>query len=132
MSQQNVEIVRQIYKAWATGDFRARVGDLDQHVVLVIRPELPEFGVFVGPEGVRGYMRRFLEQWERLAIEAKHIRTVGDTVLAEVVQHGRGRTSGIEGDNRYFQLFTFRGGKIVRMESIMGEAEALEAVGLSE
>ena len=43
-----------------------------------------------------------------------------------------GRASGIEGDISYFMLFTFRGGKIVRMESIMGEAEALEAVGLSE
>jgi hypothetical protein len=29
-------------------------------------------------------------------------------------------------------LFTFRGRKIVRMESIMGESEALEAAGLRE
>jgi hypothetical protein len=28
-------------------------------------------------------------------------------------------------------LFTFRGGKIVRMESLMSEGEALAAVGLS-
>ena len=59
-------------------------------------------------------------------------RAVDGTVLAQIVQHGKGRASGIEGDNRYFQLFTFRGQKIVRMESIMDEAEALEAVGLSE
>ncbi len=55
-----------------------------------------------------------------------------DTVLARVVQHSKGRASGIEGDISYFVLFTFRGGKIVRMESVMGEDEALEAVGLSE
>jgi uncharacterized protein len=132
MSQENVEIVRRIYEAWATGDFRARVDDLDQHVVLVIGSDFPEFGVFVGPEGIREYMHRFLDQWERLTIEAKELRAVGDTVLAHVVQHGRGRTSGIEGDNSYFQLFTFRGGKIVRMESIMDEGAALHAVGLSE
>jgi ketosteroid isomerase-like protein len=48
------------------------------------------------------------------------------------LQHGKGRTSGIEGDDPYFMLFTFRGGKIVRMESIRDEAEALEAVGRSE
>jgi ketosteroid isomerase-like protein len=132
MSQENVEIVRQIYEAWATGDFRARVDDLDRHVVLIIGPEFPEFGVFVGPEGIRDYMHRFLDQWERLTIEAKQLKAVGDTVLAEVVQHGRGRASGIEGDNHYFQLFTFRGGKIVRMESIMDEGAALQAVGLSE
>ena len=132
MSQENVEIVRRIYEAWAQGDFRAGIGDLDQHVVLVIRSDFPEFGVFLGLDGVRDYMRRFLEQWEQLTIEATNLRAVGDTVLAQIVQHGKGRASGIAGDNRYFQLFTFRGQKIVRMESIMSEGEALEAVGLSE
>jgi uncharacterized protein len=130
-SQENVEIVRRTYEAWATGDFRAGVDDLDQHVVFVIRPDFPEFGVFLGPAGVGTYMRRLLEQWERLAIEAKQIRAVGDTVLAQVVQHGKGRESGIEGDDWYFILFTFRGGKIIRIEALRDETEALEAVGLS-
>jgi ketosteroid isomerase-like protein len=132
MSQENVEVVRRIYEAWAQGDFRARIGDLDQHVVLVIQPDFPEFGVFLGLDGVRDYMRRFLEQWESLTIQATNLRAVGDTVLAQIVQHGKGRASGIEGDNHYFQLFTFRGKRIVRMESIMDEAAALEALGLSE
>jgi hypothetical protein len=57
---------------------------------------------------------------------------VGDTVLAQVVQHAKGRASGIEGDLSYFMLFTFRGKKIVRTEVVMHYAEALEAVGLSE
>ena len=131
MSQENVEIVRRIYEAWAQGDFRARIGDLDQHVVLVIRSDFPEFGVFLGLDGVRDYMRRFLEQWEQLTIQATDLRAVGDTVLARIVQPARAE-QGDRGDNRYFQLFTFRGQKIVRMESIMDEAEALEAVGLSE
>jgi ketosteroid isomerase-like protein len=132
MSRENVESVRRIYEAWAQGDFRTRIGDLDQHVVLVIRSDFPEFGVFLGLDGVRDFMRRFLEQWEQLTIEATNLRAVGDTVLAQIVQHGKGRASGIAGDNRYFQLFTFRGQKIVRIESIMSEGEALEAVGLSE
>jgi len=67
-----------------------------------------------------------------LTIQASEVRAVGDTVIASVIQHGKGRASGIEGDSRYFQLFTFRGGKIVRMESVMNEREALEAAGLRE
>jgi ketosteroid isomerase-like protein len=57
-----------------------------------------------------------------------------DPEIEWVVADGpdKGRASGIEGDDRYYQLFTFRGGKIVRMEVIRDEAEALEAVGLSE
>ena len=58
--------------------------------------------------------------------------TFGELIAVIYDVCGKGRASGIEGDHRYFQLFTFRGGKIVRMESIIGKAETLEAVGLSE
>jgi ketosteroid isomerase-like protein len=132
MSQENVETVRRIFDAWATGDFRAGFEEVDQHVVFVVSTDFPTFGVFLGRDGVRDYMRDFLEQWERMAIEAKRIEAVGDTVLASVVQHGKGRASGVVVDLPHFMLFTFRGRKIVRIESVMGESEALEAVGLSE
>jgi len=86
MSQENVEIVREIYEAWLNGDFRAGADLLDQNVMFVVSPDFPEFGVFVGPEGVRQFMKRFLEQWKRLTIEAKHLQAFGDTVLAEWTQ----------------------------------------------
>jgi ketosteroid isomerase-like protein len=73
-----------------------------------------------------------MDQFERLFIEATDFRAAGDTVVVSVVQHGRGRTSGIEMQAPYFILFTFRAGKIVRMESFIEEAYALEAAGLSE
>ena len=132
MSQENVEVVRTVYDRWATGNFRAGVDRLDDHVVLIVRSNFAEFGVFHGPDGVTRFMRRFLEQWERLTVEAKEIRAVGDTVLTRVVQHGKGRASAIEGDDNYFMLFTFRGGKVVRIEAVRHEAEALKAVGLEE
>ncbi len=132
MSQENVEIVRRIYDGWATGDLSAGVDDFDRHVVYVVSPNFPAFGVFVGLDGMRDFMRDFLEQWEQARFEAKRLQAVGDTVLAHVVQHSKGKASGIEGDLRYFMLFTFRGKKIVRIETVMDEREALEAVGLSE
>jgi ketosteroid isomerase-like protein len=131
MSLENVEIVRRMYDGWATGDFHAGADD-HEHVVFVIRPDFPEFGVFHGPDGVREFMQRVLGQWERLTVEANDIRPVGDTVLVRVVQHGKGRVSGIEGDDWYFTLYTFRGRKIVRIESVRDEAEAVEALGISE
>ena len=132
MSQENVEIVRRIFDAWASGDWSIGNEYLDQHAVYVISSDFPAFGLYFGFDAIRAYWRDFLEQWERLTMEAKHIEAVGDTVLAHVVQHAKGRASGIEGDISYFMLFTFRGRKIVRLESVMSEAEALEAVGLSE
>ena len=132
MPQEHVDIVRRIYAGWATGDLSAGVDDFDRHVVYVVSPDFPAFGVFLGLDGIRDFMRDFLEQWEQATFEALRLQAVGDTVMAHVVQHSKGRASGIEGDLGYFMLFTFRGKKIVRIEIVMNEREALEAVGLSE
>jgi ketosteroid isomerase-like protein len=47
-----------------------------------------------------------------------------------VRQRGVGAGSGVSTEMHYFQLWTFRGGKVIRLEVIADEAEALEAVGL--
>jgi ketosteroid isomerase-like protein len=65
-----------------------------------------------------------------MTMEGRRFETVGDTVLVHVLQRGRGRASGIDADLSFFMLFTFRGGKIVRIEVVMDEAEAREALGL--
>jgi ketosteroid isomerase-like protein len=49
MPQENVEIVRRIYEAWATGDFRVGADDLDQHVVFVVSPDFPTSGCVPWP-----------------------------------------------------------------------------------
>ena len=132
MSQENIGTVSRLFEEWATGDLRAGAEHYDEHVVFVVRPNFAEFGVFLGAEGIREYMRRFLENWERTTFEAEHIEVVGDTVVARLLQRGTGRASGAEAELRFFILFTFRGRKIVRQEAVLGEREALEAVGLAE
>ncbi len=130
MADENVEVVQRIYDGWATGDFRVAVADFDPHVMIVVPASFLEYGVFIGPDGIREYTHRFLDQYERVTIKARGLQVVGDTVLADVVQQGTGRLSGLDMRFTYFMLFTFRGGKIVRMESVLDEDEALEAAGL--
>ncbi len=100
--------------------------------MFVVGPDLPDFGVFAGPAGVKNYMGRLLEHWDRYRIEAEQIQAAGDTVLAHVHQYGTGRESGVDVEGSFFMLFTFRGRRIVRIESVSDERAALEAVGLSE
>ena len=132
MSQENVEAVRRIFEAWASGDWSIGNDYLDQQTVFVSSPDFPAFGTYVGIDEIRDYWRDFLAQWEFCVFEATRLRSFGDTVLADVIQHSRGKASGIEGKIPMFIFFTFRGGKIVRYECVMNETEALEAVGLSE
>ena len=129
---ENVETARRILEAWATGDFAASLAALAPHAVLVVDPDFAEFGVYLGEDQIREYTLRFMEQFERVTIEPTYFKESGDTVLVSVVQRGKGRMSGIDVSLPYFVLMTFRGGRIVRMESVMHETEALEAAGLSE
>ena len=132
MSQEKVELVRSIFAAWERGDFSAGRERLDQHVVFVSAPDFPAFGAYLGLDAVANFMEDFLRQWEWTTFEAERLRVFGDTVVVDVVQRGKGRTSGAESSVRFFMLFSFRGEKVIRYETVMHEAEALEAVGLSE
>ena len=132
MSQENVELVRSIFAAWGRGDFSTGREAFDEHVVFVAAPDFPAFGAYLGIDAVAHFMRDFLSQWEWTTFEAERLRAFGDTVIADVVQHGAGRTSGAESSVRFFMLFSFRGENVIRYEAVMREAQALEAVGLSE
>jgi ketosteroid isomerase-like protein len=132
MSQENVETLVRIYEGWDRGDFTVGVAAYEQNAILVIESGIPDGGVFIGPEGIRAYMTRFLEAWESLTMSAESFREAGDTVLVKVKQTGIGQDSRVPVKLSYFHLWTFRGRMVIRLESILSEAEALEAAGLRE
>ena len=127
MSQQNVEAVRRVYERWATGDFTASMGLLDPAAVLVLAPEFPDAGTYEGLGRISEYMRGFLEPWTRVTIAAEELTDAGDAVLAAVRQTAVGESSGLETGLRYFQLWTFRDGKVVRLEGFRDRGAALAA-----
>ena len=132
MSGENVEALRAVYEEWGTGNFRAGVDLYDPDVVFVQGAGFPESGAYHGREGIREYMRTFLETWTRLSIEADDFREAGDTVVAEVIQRGAGRESAAPGEFRYFPVWPFRGRKVLRLEAIRNREDALQAAGLRE
>jgi ketosteroid isomerase-like protein len=129
VTADTASIVRSVYERWSEGDFTTQ-DVFDPNVVLVMRPEFPDTGVYVGTEGVAEYTRGFLEPWSRITIEAEEITVAGDSVVVAVSQRGTGTTSGALTEFRYFHVWSFRGGKAIRLESVRERAEALAAVGL--
>jgi ketosteroid isomerase-like protein len=129
MSAENVETLRAVYAAYEQGDFSASLPLLDENLTLVIDPDIPDGGDYEGMDGVRRYMSTFLEPWESLTIAAESFEAAGNSVLVKVRQAGIGRGSGAPAELRYFQLWTFNEGKVVRLEVIMSEERAREAVG---
>jgi ketosteroid isomerase-like protein len=130
MSDENLEIVRRVYERWGRGDFRAGTEFFDPWVVLVLRPEFPDAGAYLGMDEINGYMRGFLEGWDHAAIEGEEFLAAGDSVVVRVHQHAAGKGSGAPVEMRYFQVWTLRGGAVIRIESIRGREEALAVAGL--
>ena len=128
MSAENLEAVRAVYERWAEGDFKASMDLVDPLVLFVLGPGFPDSGTYLGVARLEEYTRGFLEPWSRISIEAEEIADAGDSVVATVRQRGVGSGSGAATDFRYFQVWTFRGRKVIRLENFRDRAEALAAV----
>jgi ketosteroid isomerase-like protein len=130
MSQENVETVRRIYEDWGRGEFEAGTELYDPHVLLVLRPEFPDSGAYCGPHEIRKYMvEDFLADFQGVEIGGEEFLDAGDSVVVRVHQRATGTESGAPVEMRYYQVWTFRGRSVIRIESISERAEALEAVG---
>ena len=133
MSRANVETLRRIYERWGEGDFSAGFELYDPFVVLVLRPEFPESGPHYDRDGIRTYMREdFLQDFAGATITGEEFLDAGDSVVVQVDQRATGAKSGAPVRMRYYQVWTFQNGSVIRIESIMERRDAFETADLSE
>ena len=135
MSEENVEVVRVAYEAFARAgldrfmehftddvEYRVRVGDLDG-----------DLGPLYGQDAVRAWLQDWIDMfdgfWQQLV---ELIDPGGDTVFTAERFGGRARLSGIEADSPNWTVFTIRDGKIARGREYETREQALEAAGLQE
>jgi uncharacterized protein len=132
MSQENVELVREVYEAWNRDDFDAWLSCQDPAIEWHTG-FAPIGGVYRGVEGMREFWTALRTELENLQVELQEIREVGDdrvVVLAEI--RWRGPASEIELQGPLALVITIRNGKIVRSVDYLSHQEALEAVGLRQ
>jgi uncharacterized protein len=132
MSQENVEIVRRMYDAYADNDFKTALAYLDPAIELSQPASEPGAGTYHGHEGVIQALTTWTGAWDNYRIEVDELAGFGDRVLASTRHRGRGKGSGVEVEQRIFQLWTIRNDKIVQATMYYEKGEALKAVGPSE
>ena len=136
MSEENVEVVRQLYEAVARGD-KARVlalydSDVEIDTSRTPLPRMVGGEHFKGHEALRTFFRQRAEAWDEIEDRCEELIDAGDAVIAIVTVRARGRATGIEVETRMAGLWTIRGGKIVRVAWLPSREDAVEAAGLSE
>jgi ketosteroid isomerase-like protein len=88
-----------------------------------------EGGVLRGRDSLRALMTP--DVFDRQVLRVNDITVNCDKVLVETQFRARGRTSGIELENRGWQVWTVRDDLAVRVELFDHEAAAREAAGLT-
>ena len=120
MSQENVEIVRRFL---AVGVEEA-LAYADPGIVWNPIEESPTRG----HDAVRASTARWKGEWDDYKLMPEEFMDKGDVVVVTVRLGGRGRGSGVVVDARFYDVYTLRDGKIVRMDQFAERSEALEAV----
>ncbi len=134
MSQENVEVVRNILREWAEGDFGASAKLLDSDITFeTFMPDANENVVAHGFVEIEAFTREWLAQWRTYRIVGEEFRPVGpDKVFVSVRQIATGSHSGVEVDSPGFSVWTLHRGRVVKLTLHYDREEALEAAGLSE
>ena len=123
-----METVRASFEAYLRGDYTAASAYLADDVVWEVGQELPAHG----PEAVRALWQRWDSDWAELETTAEEFTDAGDSVVVAIHYRGRGRVSGVEVDDRWFEVHTFRGHECVRKVDYRERSEALAAAGLAD
>jgi ketosteroid isomerase-like protein len=132
VSQQNVELARRTFEAFAAGDVDGMIAVADPDIeFLPVTANLTTGGVpYRGHDGLRSYMEDAKRVWQDLKIHPEEFRDLGDRVLT--LGHTRARGGGMIMDLPSGWVWQMRDGKIVSCRVFASHEEALAAVGLAK
>ncbi|HEY6654580.1 MAG TPA: nuclear transport factor 2 family protein [Solirubrobacterales bacterium] len=123
------ELARRSIEAWNADDWEEGLAAIWSRDGLIVSPQgWPEAGEFKGLPAMVEQWRRIKDSWEEEHVELLAVESVGLRVLASVRWVMRGETSGAPLDVPAWMLFSFKGGRISRIEYFLDESGARAAV----
>jgi ketosteroid isomerase-like protein len=133
MSQENVELARQLIEAFNRRDLAAMTDRFNPEIEwMPVGPAAVERAVYRGRDEVSDGFATTWETWEVFHLEEHEAHDLGDSVLWLGRAQLKGGASHVELDQEFAVRFLIDGGKIARIEGSRTWQEALEAAGLSE
>ncbi len=131
MSNENAELIRRAYQAYANGDLDGMLELVDpalEWTYLDPALEHPSPQVCHGRQELEQLLRHWAEHGLRAELE--EVISDGELVIVGVrtpgvdAQHGRG------GDDRAYSVFTVREGRIAALRDCRNRREALQLAGI--
>jgi ketosteroid isomerase-like protein len=126
VSEENVELVRDIYRAWEEG--RSARDFIDADVEYVNPPYAVEPGVRRG----RSSFALIRDAYDDVKVRPTRFIDAGDDVVVLATITGTSRGAGVPIDREHGYVWTIRGAQAVRFQWFNSHAQALARVGLAE
>jgi ketosteroid isomerase-like protein len=131
MSQENIEVVRNMWAAFLAGDLDTALSCLASDIEWD-GTNLPDGRLGKGHQAVLDHVVGWADAWDEWTVDVEQIRALEDEkVFVRIRERGRS-SSGLEMDERHAELYTVRDGKIVHRVGFSDPSQALEAAGSSE
>jgi uncharacterized protein len=125
MSQENLELVRTIYRLWGENESARHLIDADLEYVN------PPYAVESGTRRDRRTLSKIREVYPDFRVEPERFVDAGEEIV--VIGTARGTSaSGVEAQWRQGYVWTVRDGRAVRFRWFNRPSEALAAVGIAE
>jgi ketosteroid isomerase-like protein len=133
MSEENVERYYRVIDAFNRRDLDASLALLDPDVDFAPRSVALEGGrSFRGHDGFRTWWESTFTAFSDYVAEIEEVRDFGDVTVSRLRFRGHGMESNVPIDEMQWHVVEWRHRLIARLRTLRGEAEALEAAGLSE
>jgi len=134
MSQENVEVMKLAYEAFACGGldrYMEQFADDVEYRAVEGAPD--DVGPIHGKTALRAWLQDWMDTFDGFWFKAVEFIDAGEDQVVVVERFGgRAKLSGIEAEQTEAVVSTIRDGKIARYREFITRAEALEAVGLRE
>jgi len=131
MSQSNVDLIRNLYAAFARGDGPTVIAAMDPAIVWNEAENFPyaDRGPYVGPAAVaEGVFSRLATEWDHFQAVPAEFLDAGDTVVVLGRYKGTYNATGFPLDAQFAHIWRLRDQKIAAFQQYVDTAQAIRVM----
>jgi uncharacterized protein len=129
----NVEVLQQMYKAFAEGDVPTVLGVMDDKIEWNEAEGIiyDTGNAFVGPDAVlNNVFARIPQDFDNFTVTPSNFIDGGDSVVVEARYRGTAKATGKPLDAQVAHVFDFRDGKVIRFQQYTDTAQFADVTGV--
>lgn len=130
MQRTNVEVIRELYDAFARGDVHAVLGRMDAGIEWIEAENFiyADNNPYVGPDAVaQGVFGRIHDEWDGFGATAEEYHDAGETIITRGRYDGRYKSTGRSIHAQFVHVWWLRDGKVTRFQQYVDTLQVARA-----